>query len=81
LPIAKSNGSRAVPREDLSLDRWLSISSITMFRLELAKDARALFRKPLTKEFVTKVPEATEAESWRARAHEREGSVQVELQE
>ena len=28
-------------------------------------------------EFVSKYLEATEAESWRARAHEREGDVQV----
>jgi hypothetical protein len=28
-------------------------------------------------EFVSKYLEATEAESWRARAHEREGGVQV----
>ena len=31
----------------------------------------------LTKEFISSSHEATEAESWRARAHEREGGVQV----
>jgi hypothetical protein len=29
------------------------------------------------KEFVSKVPRSDEAESWRARAHEREGGVRV----